>query len=180
MIGRRSGRAGQGARDEAALIDTAWRIHQAQGEWTSRVDTKAAFAFTIESAAIATTVALTAEGRLFSDLDKWWLLVLYGMGIGLLLCAAGLAAIAVTPRLRRKKMDREAPQNFIYFGHARLWKPQVLEAALRGRPILPQLTRQIVAMAEIAWVKHVRVLWSFGLAVVGAVCLVSCALIRTL
>lgn len=182
MIRRRGRTAGQPSsptREDAASLDTAWRVHQAQGDWTSRVDAKAAFAFTIESAAIATTVALTAEGRLFADLDKWWLVTSYAVGLGLLLIAAGFAALVVTPRLRRTKVDGEARHNFIYFGHARLWEPQDLEKALREDPVLPQLARQIVVMARIAWVKHVRVQWSFSLAVAGAACLVVCGLVRT-
>lgn len=181
MIRRRnrtSGQPGSPIREDVASLDAAWLIHQAQGEWTSRVDSKAAFAFTIESAAIATTVALTAEGRLFADLEIWWLAVSYAIGLGLLLVAAGFAALVVIPYLRRKKVDGEARHNFIYFGHARLWEPQNLEKALRVEPILPQLSRQIVAMARIAWVKHVRVQWSFSLAVAGAACLVVCGLVQ--
>lgn len=165
-------------REGAASLDTAWRVHQAQSEWTSRVDAKAAFAFTIESAAIATTVALTAEGRLFADLKLWWLVVLYAVALGLLLTAAGFAALVVIPRLRRRNVDIEASNNFIYFGHARLWDPQNLEEALHRDPVLPQLARQIVVMARIAWVKHVRVQWSFTLAVAGAACLVACGLVQ--
>jgi hypothetical protein len=182
MIHRRS-RAGERTSSpspqDAAALDTAWRIHQAQGEWTSRVDAKAAFAFTIEAAAIATTVALTADGRILSDLDKWWLIALYALGLGLLLVAAGFAALVVIPRLRRSKVEAEAPDNFIYFGHARFWNPKELERAIREEPVLPQLARQIVTMAQIAWVKHMRVQSSFSLAIIGAVILVFCGLIRT-
>lgn len=181
MIRRRSRTASQPSppsREDTASLDTAWRVHQAQGEWTGRVDAKAAFAFTIESAAIATTVALTAEGRLFADLSKWWLATTYAVGLGLLLVAAGFAALVVIPRLRRAEIDGEARHNFIYFGHARLWEPQDLEKALREDQILPQLARQIVVMARIAWVKHIRVQWSFSLAVAGATCLVVCGLVQ--
>ncbi|WP_426593826.1 Pycsar system effector family protein [Cellulomonas sp. McL0617] len=147
-------------------------------DWTGRVDTKAAFAFTIESAAIATIVALTANGRLYSSLAGWWTVVLYVVGLGLLLVAAGFAALVVIPRLRRSKVDAEARDNFIYFGHARLWEPADLATALNERPVLPQLARQIVVMARIAWTKHVRVQWSFSLAVVGSACLVTCGLLQ--
>lgn len=164
--------------EDAASLDTAWRVHQAQVEWTSRVDAKAAFAFTIESAAIATAVALTAEGRLFADFSRWWLAATYAVGLGLLLVAAGFAAFVVIPRLRRGKIDGEARHNFVYFGHARLWDPQTLEKALRENPVLPQLARQIVVMARIAWIKHIRVQWSFSLAVAGATCLVICGIVQ--
>lgn len=164
--------------EDSRALDTAWRIHQVQVDWTGRVDAKAGFAFTIESAAIATTVALTASGRLFSALDEWWLSALYAFGLVSLLVAAGLAAVVVIPRLRSSNAAGEARHNFIYFGHARHWQPADLEAALRQGPMLPQLSRQIVVMARIAWTKHVRVQWSFSLAVVGCACLVACGLLK--
>lgn len=163
--------------EDPRALDTAWRVHQAQVDWTGRVDAKAAFAFTIESAAIATTVALTAKDRLFSSLGHWWTASLYVLGLGALLVAAGFAAGVVIPRLRRAKADVEARDNFIYFGHARLWEPDALETALRERAVLPQLSRQIVVMARIAWTKHLRVQWSFSLAIAGSICLVACGLL---
>jgi hypothetical protein len=163
---------------ESASVDAAWRIHQAQADWTGKVDAKASFAFAIESAAIATVVALTAKDRVFSGLDQWWLVGLYAGGLVLMLAAAGLAALVVVPRLRSKAAAREASSNFIYFGHVRSWSPEKLEAALRQGEILPQLSRQIIHMAEIAWRKHLRVQWSFGLAVAAGLCLVTCGLLR--
>ena len=125
-------------------------------------------------------MALTSDGRLFASLDKWWLVSLYAVGLGALLVAAGFSAAVVVPRLRTTKAGPEARHNFIYFGHARLWEPSDLERALTERPILPQLSRQIVVMARIAWTKHLRVQWSFSLAVVGSACLVACGLLKVL
>lgn len=161
-------------------VETAWRIHQAQIDWTTRVDTKAGLAFTIESATIATTVTLSSVGHLFSSFDNWKLKVLYYGGLALLLLAAGLSAAVVTPRLRRTSICAESASNFIYFGHARLWQPDDLEAALKMESILPQLSKQIVVMARIAWDKHVKVQWSFVLAAAGAALLVACALLKTI
>ncbi|MFJ8669757.1 hypothetical protein [Streptomyces sp. NPDC093600] len=48
--------------------ETAWRIHAALGEWTARVDAKASFALTLESAALAGIAALSDKNRLFSNL----------------------------------------------------------------------------------------------------------------
>src|SRR5680860_616159 len=160
---------------DGAAIDTAWRIHQAQVEWTGKVDAKATFAFAIESAAIATVVALTAKDRLFSDLEGYWL-ILYCVGLTSLLVAAGFAALVVIPRLRSKHLEKESRTNFIYFGHARLWDVKELESALKDTDILPQLSRQIVGMADISWTKHVRVQWSFRLAAFGGLALVACGL----
>lgn len=159
-------------------LDTAWRIHQAQADWTAKVDAKATFAFAIESAAIATVVALTPNGRLFSDLDAWWLFAGYVLGLLLLMIAAGLSALVVIPRLRSRPSLKEAASNFIYFGHVRHWTSTHLEAALRAQDPLPQLSRQIVNMAEIAWTKHVRVQWSFRFAIVGGSMLVATGLLN--
>lgn len=54
-------------------VDTAWRIHQAQTDWTGLVDVKASFIFAIASASMATTVALSATGRVFHDIAPTWL-----------------------------------------------------------------------------------------------------------
>ncbi|KQP01418.1 Pycsar system effector family protein [Leifsonia sp. Leaf264] len=159
-------------------IDTAWRIHAAQTEWTGKVDAKASFAFALESAAIATVVALSAKDRLFSalpGLTPW----LYWPGLLLLLVGAGLAVTVVAPRLRGRTARSESASNYIYFGHARNWKATDLEAALRTTDILPQLSRQITAMAKISWKKHVRVQWSLWSATLGGLALVACGLIAS-
>lgn len=161
-------------------VETAWKIHQAQGDWTNRVDAKAAFAFTIESAALATAVTLTSGDNLFSTLTNPCALVLFLLGIGLLILGAVLAALVVIPRLREKDSADEASDNFIYFGHARSWEENQLNAALLTHDILPQLSRQIVVMAKIAWVKHQRVKWSFISALVGILFLVLAGLIISL
>jgi len=148
-------------------------------DWTARVDAKASFAFAIESAAIATVVALTAKGRLFSELNQWWLFILYFIGLALLLLAAALAALVVAPRLRTRKAKDEATENFIYFGHVRNWDAGDLATALERERIVPQISAQIVRMAKIAWTKHIRVQWSFRAAIVGGLVLVFCGLLRS-
>lgn len=154
-------------------LDAAWKIHQAQSDWTSRVDTKAAYVFTIESAAIATAVTLSASGRAFSELQGITLFIFLA-GILLLLIAAGLSSFVVIPRLRSKNLEKEALNNFIYFGHARFWNPESLKNELASTSILDQLSRQIVVMAEICWKKHLLVRYSFVCAIVGSLMLVCC------
>lgn len=161
-------------------VEAAWKIHQSQVDWTGKVDAKAAFAFTIEAAAITTTLALTTDGRVFAALDTWWLDAMYWAGLILLAVAAYLAAIVVSPSLRRRRTKRESSTNFIYFGHARFWRPTDLENALIVGDMLPQLTKQIVTMAGIAWKKHIRVQWSFRLAILGALSVTLCAGFRIL
>lgn len=135
-------------------VEQAWKIHQAQAEWTGRVDAKASFAFTIESAAIATTVALSDGDRLFSNRSGNFVEVMYWGGLFALLAGAFFAVAVVMPRLRSDVARKAAKNNFIYFGHVRHWDSVELAAALQDSDILAVLTRQIVVMGDIAWKKH--------------------------
>ncbi|WP_432791421.1 DUF5706 domain-containing protein [Brevibacterium sp. K11IcPPYGO002] len=163
------------APDNSKAIDAAWRIHAAQIDWTGKVDAKAAFAFAIESAALATVIGLSAPGRLFSELGNGFLLTLYYTGLFGLLVSIAFAALVVFPRLRGRHTKAESADNFIYFGHARHWEATVLKTALAEVDLLDQLSRQIVVMATIAWTKHKRVQWSVSSAVAAAALLVICA-----
>lgn len=163
---------------DGEALDTAWRIHAALADVTGKVDAKASFCVAVESAVLFTVVNLTAEGRLFHDLDtatERWTFYL-----GLALVAAGLlsAADVVIPRLRRQKQHSgESRRNFIYFGQLRHWDPEELEAHLKGAPVLPVLSAQLVNMSRIAWRKHVMVQASLLLALLGASLLGWCALL---
>lgn len=163
--------------DEAA--NTAWRIHQAQMDWTGRVDTKAAFAFGLESAAVATVVGLSAKDRTYSALVGVWPNLTYFGGLLLLLLSALLAVSVVAPRLGSWRIRQAAKDGYIYFGHARHWKANDLEKKLRTQDVLPQLSRQIIVMADIAWKKHRRTQWSLWIAVAGGLSLVLCAYLAT-
>ena len=159
-------------------IDNAWKIHAAQAEWTGKVDAKASFAFAVESAIIATTVALSADGRLFSDPNGWPDSAFYWIGILSLLAGAFFALVVVTPRLKADIVKKMAGDNFIYFGHAQYWESDDLATALKERDILPVITRQIVVMADIAWQKHRWVQLSMTLGGVGGALLVACGLVQ--
>lgn len=135
-------------------LDTAWKIHAAQVDWTGKVDSKASFAFTISSAALATTVALSADGRTFSRLSERWEHLAYWSGVALVLAGALFALMVVVPRLRHGNVESEAPTNYIYFGHLRLWTADRLVEELIGGDALPVVARQSVIMATIAWRKH--------------------------
>lgn len=164
---------------DTKAVDTAWKIHQAQMDWTGRVDTKAAFAFGLESAAVATVVGLSAMDRIYSTLDGLAANATYFGGLVLLLVAALLAVSVVAPRLGSWRIRQAAKDGYIYFGHARRWKAKDLEARLRTQDVLPQLSRQIIVMADIAWKKHRRTQWSLWIAVIGGLSLVACAYIAT-
>ncbi|MFG6294122.1 Pycsar system effector family protein [Streptomyces rochei] len=150
--------------------ETAWRIHAALGEWTARVDAKASFALTLESAALAGIVALSDKNRLFSNLTGFGVRGPLWAGILLILTAAVLAILVVAPRLRaKKKLEAESSENFIFFGHLQFWEPTALAQKLQEQDMLPVLTNQLVNMSKIAWRKHRFVQLSFLLAGIGGV-----------
>ena len=91
----------------SAALDTAWRIHEAHVDWTGKVDAKASFPLALESAATATTIALTAQGRVFSAFPSPVECWLYWIGLGGLGVAAVFALIVVAPRLRGSKAKRQ-------------------------------------------------------------------------
>ncbi len=165
------------AEDKARAIDSAWKIHGAVVDWTAKVDTKANYTATIESALIVGTVAMHSTGRRFHDLHGA-AVVFYWIGMGFLIAALVLSVAVVRPRLRRGKVKSEAPNNFIYFGHLRHWEPKELQNALLKEDLLPMLSRQLVATSKIAWQKHICVRWSVQLTAVGLLTLVGATIAR--
>lgn len=158
---------------ERHAIEDAWRIHDAQLDWTAKADAKAAFAFGIDSALVATVAVLVSTGKVFVHFDTWYLIAMFVAGAVLLAVAIVFATVGVAPRLRRKRTNATWQQNYIYFGHARHWDPESLERRLRARSLLPQLARQITVTADVAWRKHVNVNWSIWLTVAAGVFLVG-------
>ncbi|MEU7580172.1 Pycsar system effector family protein [Streptomyces sp. NPDC041068] len=147
-------------------VENAWRIHGALVDWTGKVDSKAAFALSIESVALAGAVAL-AKGREVLNISEplpSWPLWLGGV---LLAVAALLSMGVVLPRMKALRANQDWPSNFIYFGHLRHWSPERLAEALRTTDPLPALSRQLVVMSQVAWRKHRLVQLSFGAAAAG-------------
>lgn len=163
-----------------SALDNAWRIHAAQTDWTGKVDTKASFALALSSAALGTTVALSASGRTFSHVSGWAENALYWSGLGAILAGAFCALLVVVPRLRHTSVDAEASANYIYFGHLRLWNVDDLVAELTEGEILPVVARQAVVMAKIAWRKHRWVQRSMILTASGIGLLVATGLSATM
>lgn len=153
-------------------LDTAWRIHAAQIDWTGKVDAKASFALTIESGVIVGVVALASDGRRFGELTQTWVAAALYAGLGLMMVAIICAGSVVLPRMRRSDVSNERPANFIYFGHVKDWTPTDLEAALREKDVLPMLSLQIVNMARITWQKHHRVQLSLWIGLAATLALV--------
>lgn len=159
---------------EAQSVETAWRIHEQQADWTGKVDSKAAFAFTVHSLLLTFAVSLMVE------VDRWYVWVIFSVGGVLLVAGAITAASVVAPQLRRRGLAGQARHDYIYFGHARHWSPADLTTELRTTDALPVVVRQITVMADIAWKKHVRVGWSIWLGVVGGVLILAAAVILRL
>jgi hypothetical protein len=158
-------------------VDTAWRIHGALADWTGKVDTKASFVLTIESALLVTIIALSGTGRRLFDLHDA-AAHFYWAGIVAIVLGVVAVALVVKPRVRRQAMADEWRDNFVFFGHLQSWSPEDLEGALAERPVLPVLTRQLVNMSRIAWRKHLLVEVAMLCGVVGTALVSLAALIR--
>lgn len=157
-------------------VENAWRIHDAQSDWTGKVDAKASFSFGIQTAIIAAVVALVADDKLYDNFRGWWVLIFIA-GIVALSAGAVLAALVVAPLLRGKNLKAESRHDFIYFGHLKHLSATDVENRLRNQDLLPVLSRQVVRMADIAWKKHLKVKWSIWCGVMGGAILVVCGLL---
>ncbi|MFJ8432576.1 Pycsar system effector family protein [Kitasatospora sp. NPDC094019] len=146
-------------------VRTAWQIHASLTEVTGRVDAKASFALTIESAALGAIVALSGAGVRLGRLSGPLPASLFWLGAALLGCAALAAVSVVIPR--GDASARTGPSNFVYYGQLRHWSPDRLATRLEESDLLPVLTWQLVEMSRIVWVKHQRVRQSLVLAVLG-------------
>lgn len=135
-------------------VESAWRIHSAQVDWTGKVDSKASFALAIQSAVMAGIIGLAGGNRRLANLEGFWANTFFWVGMGVLILSVVAVTFVVRPRLRSRKLGAEIPDNFIFFGHLRKWSPQDLEKALVERELLPVLTRQIVEMSKVTWQKH--------------------------
>ncbi|CAM5593929.1 hypothetical protein SGLAM104S_04477 [Streptomyces glaucescens] len=159
-------------------LETAWKLQAGLADSTGKADAKASFALAIQSTALALLGILTGTGTTLGNVKHGVPLVLLWAGTILLIAGACCAAAAVSPNLRREIRGPQPDDDFLFFGHLRHWDPVALEAALRDKDLLSQLSRQIVVMSEIAWAKHRRVQWSFALAAVGSAALGMAAILR--
>lgn len=155
---------------EPDAIGNAWRIHDSIRDWTGKVDSKASFALTIDSALLVAVLALASGHRRLANLDGAALGFFVAGVVGVIL-AALLSARAVRPQIREAKVSRDWPDNFIFFGHLKFWEQDGLHAALLERDILPVLSRQLIVMSQIAWKKHRWLQWSMNFLIAGAACL---------
>lgn len=129
-------------------VDFAWRVHEAHEAWVNRADAKASILIAIQGALIVATMTMspgpTGWGRV--------------LGIGLLLLALGVAAVAVAPILgQRAQLRRSATDNLIYFGHVRHLDFETLRQRLHDVDAdqeLAMIARQLTRLSRISWVKH--------------------------
>ena len=153
--------------DRESGLENAWKIYGSLAEWIGRVDAKASFALTIESATLAAVIAFTSSTHRFQHRIRMLDLVVFWSGIGALVLASLASVWVVMPHLRGSSFLEEWPSNFIYFGHLKHWDPKQLQERLKRDDILPALSRQIIVLSMIAWTKHKRVQLSLFLAVLG-------------
>lgn len=156
-----------------SAVETAWRIHTGVAEWTGRVDVKASVLLTLEMAVLVGLVTLTTSSRGAPNgalAGPLW--------AGALFVAAGVicAVLVVMPRMRGRRMAAEAADNFIYFGHLRLWDPVRLAEAFH-RDALDVLARDVVVNSGIAWRKHRLLQLSIAFALAGVLLLLLALLL---
>ncbi|GHF97408.1 Pycsar system effector family protein [Streptomyces thermodiastaticus] len=148
----------------------AWQLQGTLAESTRTADAKASFALAIESAMLAAMVTLAGSehglGRISGALAR----TVLWTGVALLAVSVVLAVLAVLPRHDREGRRRPVHQDdFVFYGHIRHLTAAELEESLRGHDPLPALSRQIVAMSRILWIKQRLVRQSLLIAVGGGV-----------
>ncbi|MFJ4670461.1 Pycsar system effector family protein [Kitasatospora purpeofusca] len=153
----------------STAIDRAWRIHGSLSDSIGRVDVKAAFALSLETAAL---VAITSAVRSMptGPSPQWRhpaLVVILWLSAVLVGSALLFAVAAVVPRIGANDSTDDWPSNTVYFGHLRRWPATELAESLTEQDLLPALSRQLVALSRIAWAKHTKVRTSLALGGIG-------------
>ncbi|WAL98670.1 Pycsar system effector family protein [Streptomyces sp. Je 1-369] len=160
-------------REEATR--TAWQVHCVLAEWTRTVDGKASFALAMESAALAGAAALSGSGHRLGSVSGVPMRTVLWTGLALLALSAVLAILAVLPRHNRAgRVRSEHADDFIFYGHLRHWSPDELADRLGRHAPLPALTRQLVEMSRIVWIKQ-RLVRQSLLTAVGGCALITVA-----
>ncbi|MFF0789445.1 Pycsar system effector family protein [Streptomyces spiralis] len=148
----------------------AWQLQGTLAESTRAADAKASFALAIESAMLAAMAALANSEHGLGGISGTLPRAALWAGVALLGVSAVMAVLAVLPRHGREGHSRPAhPDDFVFYGHIRHLTPAELTEGLRGRDPLPALSRQLVAMSRILWVKQRLVRQSLLTAVGGGV-----------
>ncbi|MEU9335042.1 Pycsar system effector family protein [Streptomyces sp. NPDC048290] len=155
----------------------AWQLHTVLAEWTRAADAKASFALALESAAVAAVSALSGTDRALGGISSGPAGAVLWTGTGLLALAAVLAVSAVFPRHAGDGRTRSAHRDaYIFYGDIRHWNPDELTEGLVRHDPLPALTRQLVTMSRILWLKQRLVQLSLLVAVGGCLLIAGAAL----
>jgi hypothetical protein len=137
--------------------DLAWRLHTLQEAWISRVDVKASILLALEGGfliAAFTTQVWLADGS--GQINGAKVLVLSGIAaLTIAVCLAGGAVLPILRSARQAKADHG--DNAVYFGHIMHWQPAALAAQLSdlsSEEELAMVTRQVIIVSRINWLKH--------------------------
>jgi hypothetical protein len=79
-----------------ALLDTTWRLADAEAARTDALDRKAATVATFAS--VLGTLTATLGIRFVERLESWWALTFFVLGLALFVASVGLAIRALLPR----------------------------------------------------------------------------------
>ncbi len=159
-------------------MDAAWRVHDIAADALVRVDAKAGFAATVETAATAAVLTLAAAGAARRAV------AVVPLVTGGVLLAAGvvLSVLVVLQVLRSARLPEGAPRNFLYFGALAAMEPVgltdvLVKALLSDRDVVEVVREQAVTLSRLADRKHRLLRWSLLAAVAGGVlCAVGLAL----
>jgi hypothetical protein len=163
----------------ASSLDYAWKVHDAIGDWTARVEVKASVVLGLEGASIALIADGAADG-VFKHLSTTATALLWTS----LICLFGSTLVsiaAVFPQLRRRASRSSWANGVIYFGHVRLWKPNDLAEQLTrldDSGWMSIVAQQLVDSSKVAWRKHAFMQVSMALLLVSVLCGAGCFVAR--
>jgi hypothetical protein len=160
----------------ALVLEQAWRVHTVQAEMTRSVDSKASIALAIETAVLAGVLSLASTGGLLADLAGPARLVLWA-GVAILVAGVGAVGAVVRPRLRARAAGGD---DIVFFGHLRHWHEDDLVDELAGPELTTVVSRQAIAIAQIAWTKHRLLQHSLTATAAGAALVASASLLAHL
>jgi hypothetical protein len=139
----------------APAVEFAWRVHTALESGTAKVDMKASILLAFQGGGFI--FVTTSREEIVSTTSRLPALFV-AAGILLLVSAMGCAATAILPALGSARGHRENYVNeWIYFGHVRLWEAADLAARLgrlTERDEVAALCAQLVRMSRLNWRKH--------------------------
>jgi hypothetical protein len=141
-------------------LDVAWRTHAAQESWAGKVDTKASILLTLNGVILGAVLSARVQKDSFIAVLNGPRAVMLAIAVVLCATAGLLAAGVIYPVLGRGHHNgngRPDPNGTIYFGDLRKRRPAELAgqlAAMTTEEQFGQVSRQLVAMARAAWLKH--------------------------